>query len=107
MAIAALTQILDWQIARTATTLQTTTDRIEHWAREHKLQPLAAHHRGPHMLEVGLPAQAMARVQQRLAENNVFVGVRGATGLRVSPHLYTTDDDLQRLFDALTHALDD
>jgi selenocysteine lyase/cysteine desulfurase len=106
MAIAALTQILDWQIARTATTLQITTDRIEHWAREHNLKPLAAHHRGAHMLEVGLPAEAMARVPQRLAENNVFVGVRGATGLRVSPHLYTTEDDLQRLFDALTRALD-
>jgi selenocysteine lyase/cysteine desulfurase len=47
----------------------------------------------------------MGRVPRRLAERNVFVGVRGATGLRVSPHLYTTEDDIQRLFDALTDAL--
>ena len=105
MAIAALTQILDWQIARTAATLQIITDRIEHWAREHGLQPVAARDRGPHMLEVGIPARAMARVPQLLAENNVFVGVRGKTGLRVAPHLYTTESDLQRLFDALTGAL--
>jgi selenocysteine lyase/cysteine desulfurase len=65
MAIAALTQILDWQIARTATTLQTTTDRIEHWAREHNLQPLAAHHRGPHMLGVGLPARTRVLLGER------------------------------------------
>jgi hypothetical protein len=52
------------------------------------------------MLEVGIPEQAMGRVPRRLAERNVFVGVRGATGLRVSPHLYTTEDDIQRLFDA-------
>ena len=64
MAIAALTQILDWQVARIATTLQAITDRIEQWARVHDLTPLAAHDRGPHMLEVGIPAQAMARVPQ-------------------------------------------
>ena len=57
MAIAALTQILDWQVARIATTLQAITDRIEQWARVHDLTPLAAHDRGPHMLEVGIPAQ--------------------------------------------------
>ena len=105
MAIAALTQILDWQIARIAATLENITDRIEHWAREHGLQPVAARDRGPHMLEVGIPARAMARVPELLAESNDFVGVRGATGLRVSPYLYTSDADLQRLFDALIRAL--
>lgn len=105
MAIAALSQILDWRVDCIAATLQITTDRIERWARKHDLAPLPARERGPHMLEVGIPADAMARVGQRLLENNVFVGVRGATGLRVSPHLYTTDDDLERLFDALTRAL--
>ena len=105
MAIAALTQILDWQVARIATTLQAITDRIEQWARVHDLTPPAAHDRGPHMLEVGIPAPAMARVPRLLAESNVFVGVRGATGVRISPHLYTTDHDVQRLFDALTLAL--
>ena len=105
MAIAALSQILDWGIDRIAMTLQAITDRIESWAREHDLEPLARSDRGPHMLEVGIPADAMAHVPHGLAENNVFVGVRGARGLRVSPYLYTTDDDLQRFFHALTYAL--
>jgi selenocysteine lyase/cysteine desulfurase len=105
MAIAALGQVLDWRIDRTAATLQAITGRIEDWAREHGLRPLAARDRGPHMLEVGIPPDAIDRVRASLAENNVFVGVRGAGGLRVSPHLYTTDDDLERLFDALTSAL--
>jgi len=105
MAIAALTQILDWQIPRIAATLQTTTDRIEDWARQHDLQPVARRDRGPHMLEIGIPEKAMPQIPQRLAEKNVFVGVRGATGLRVSPHLYTSDDDIQRLFDALSDAV--
>ena len=105
MAIAALSQLLEWRIDRTAITLQRTTDRIEHWAREHDLQPLRARDRGPHMLEVGIPADAMQRVPGRLTDRNVHVGVRGAAGLRISPHVYTTDDDLARLFDALTDAL--
>lgn len=48
----------------------------------------------------------MERVPAHLADQGVFVGVRGATGLRISPHLYTTEQDLQRLFDALAHALE-
>jgi selenocysteine lyase/cysteine desulfurase len=106
MAVAALTQILEWGIPHTATTLQAITARIEGWARDLGLEPLAARHRGPHLLEIGIPADAMQRVPGRLAEAGVFVGVRGATGLRVSPHLYTTDADLQRLFGALTQALE-
>jgi selenocysteine lyase/cysteine desulfurase len=35
----------------------------------------------------------------------VFAGVR-ASSLRVSPHLWTTDQDIQRLVDALTTATD-
>ena len=106
MAIAALGQILEWQIPRIAATLRAVSDRIESWTRDHDLEPLPAADRGPHMLEVGIPASAMPRVPERLTEDGVFVGVRGSTGLRISPHLYTTDDDLDRLFDALTRALE-
>lgn len=105
MAIAALTQVLDWQVARTAATLRSVTGRIESWASEHGLEPLPAAERGPHMLEVGIPASAMPRVPARLAQDRVFAGVRGAGGLRISPHLYTTEGDLDRLFDALSRAL--
>jgi selenocysteine lyase/cysteine desulfurase len=105
MAIAALTQILDWQIPAVAGTLQRITDRIEDWADRHGLEPLGRRDRGPHMLEIGIPEEAMARVPRLLSEQNVFVGVRGATGLRVSPYLYTTDEDLERLFGALGDAL--
>jgi selenocysteine lyase/cysteine desulfurase len=38
-----------------------------------------------------------------LADAGVHVGVRGSS-LRVSPHLWTTDQDVERLVGALTKA---
>ena len=104
IAIAALSQLREWQIERIAITLQAITDSIEQCAREHDLQPLHARDRGPQLLEAGIPADAMQRVPQRLTDRNVHVGLRGATGLRISPHLHTTDDDLARFYDALKDA---
>jgi selenocysteine lyase/cysteine desulfurase len=57
------------------------------------------------MLEIGIPEEAMTRVPGCLGEQNVFVGVRGATGLRISPHLYTTKEDVHRLLDAVSNAV--
>src|SRR6266508_1277171 len=104
MAIAALRQLLEWGVPRVAVTLQRTTDRIEEEARAIGLT-LTSHDRGPHMLGIRLPAPARQRVAAVLAQANVFAGVRGAS-LRISPHLWTTDQDVGRLVAALTDALD-
>ncbi len=104
MAIAALRQLLDWGVPRVAVTLRRTTDRIEEQVRAIGLT-LTSHDRGPHMLGIRLPAPARQRVAAVLAQANVFAGVRGAS-LRISPHLWTTDQDVGRLVAALTDALD-
>ncbi len=41
---------------------------------------------------------------QKLAGEKIFVSVRGQS-MRVTPHLYNTDDDIDRLFAALERAL--
>ena len=105
MAIAALTQVLDWQPERLAATLQTKTDRIEAWAKEQGLGALGAGERGPHMLEVGLPPSVMEGLSERLAADQVFVGIRGASGIRVSPHLHIGDAEMESLFESLARAL--
>ncbi len=61
--------------------------------------------RAPHLLGIGLPDQARSAVARALADAGVFAGVRGSS-LRVSPHLWTTDQDVERLVDALAKATD-
>ena len=104
MATAALRQLLDWQVPRIAATLGQVTGRIQR-AVEALGLPLTSTDRDPHMLGIGLPGETRAAVAGALAEAGVHAGVRGSS-LRVSPHLWTTDQDVQRLVDALTKATD-
>jgi selenocysteine lyase/cysteine desulfurase len=55
------------------------------------------------MLGIGLPDRARGAVAGALADAGVHAGVRGSA-LRVSPHLWTTDQDVERLVGALTMA---
>jgi selenocysteine lyase/cysteine desulfurase len=102
MAVAALRQLLDWQVPRVAATLGRLTDRIQRRVEAVGLR-LTSGDRVPHMLGIALPDQARVAAARALAEAGVFVGVRGAS-LRVSPHLWTTDQDVERLVEALTMA---
>ena len=102
MAVAALRQLLDWEVPRIAATLGRVTGRIQREVEALGL-PLTSSDRVPHMLGIGLPDQARARVAGALADAGVFAGVRGSS-LRVSPHLWTTDQDIERLVGALTTA---
>ena len=102
MAVAALRQLLDWEVPRISATLGGITGRIQREVQAIGL-PLTSSDRVPHMLGIGLPDQARARVAGALADAGVFAGVRGSS-LRVSPHLWTTDQDIERLVGALTTA---
>jgi selenocysteine lyase/cysteine desulfurase len=103
MAVAALRQLLDWGVPRVAATLRQTTGRIQEQVGALGLT-LTSPDRGPHMLGIRLPDAARQRVAAALPRANVFAGVRGSS-LRVSPHLWTTDQDIDRLADALASAL--
>lgn len=99
MAVAALEQLTEWTVPRVAATLAATTARIAGAARGaglHVPEP-----RGPHMLGVGVPEDRRPGVLAALERHNVHVGLRGAA-VRISPHLHTSDDDVDRLVTALT-----
>jgi selenocysteine lyase/cysteine desulfurase len=102
MATAALRQLLDWEVPRIAATLGRLTGRIQDEVEAIGLR-LTSSDRVPHMLGIDLPDQALGAVAGALADAGVHAGVRGSS-LRVSPHLWTTDQDVERLVSALTKA---
>jgi selenocysteine lyase/cysteine desulfurase len=104
MAIAALGQLLEWGVESVAAALAPVTRRVEHEARARGLHATPAEARGPHMLGVGLPAGHATAIGERLAAAGVFVEILGSV-MRVSPYLYTTDHDVDRLLAALDGAL--
>ncbi len=101
MAIAALEQLLEWQVDGIAAALALHTGRIEREAAALGLEPLQAGERGPHLLGVRLPGGTPAALASTLAARGVHVGVRAGL-VRVAPHLYTTEEDVDLLLDALT-----
>jgi selenocysteine lyase/cysteine desulfurase len=104
MAIAALTQLLDWGVPQISESLATVTEQIERRATSLGLEAIPASQRGPHMLGVRMPESALAAAVPALTDANCFAGVRGSS-LRLSPHLFTTQRDIERLFAALASVL--
>ena len=102
MAVAALEQLHAWGVADIAASLRDVTDRLEREVRARGLDVRSD--RGPHMLGIEVPVDARDRITQALSEAGVYVGPRGNV-LRVTPHLHTTDDDIERLLASLDAAL--
>jgi selenocysteine lyase/cysteine desulfurase len=100
MAIAALDQILEWDVARIAQSLSARSRGIAERAAGLGLECLDEQRRAGHFLGLGFPAGIPARLSELLAEQRVFVSVRG-NSVRVTPHLYNTDEDVYHLFTAL------
>jgi selenocysteine lyase/cysteine desulfurase len=104
MAIAALEQLLEWEIPHVAATLAAVTVDIARRARELELDPLPDDQRGPHMLGVRLPYDVRKRILPALAEVGCYAALRGSS-LRIAPHLHTTGGDVERLLTALAGAV--
>jgi selenocysteine lyase/cysteine desulfurase len=98
--IAAMNQLLKWTVPAIAETLADKTGAIAARARDIGLVPMAANRRAGHFLGVRFPDGVPDRLPERLAENQVFVSVRGDS-MRVTPHLYNNDADVDRLVSVL------
>ena len=105
VAIAALRQILDWGVTNVAATLAEITAHIEREAeRRLDLQAPPSRYRGPHLIGLRSTTPLAPDLPAKLASASVFVSVRG-NSIRVSPHLYNTGEDVDRLFSVLAEAL--
>jgi selenocysteine lyase/cysteine desulfurase len=56
--------------------------------------------RAPHLIGVSKPGGFLRELPELLAGEKVYVSVRGES-IRISPHLYNTEQDLDRLFQTL------
>jgi len=100
MAITAMEQILEWGVDNIALTLAGKTRDIAERARRLGLNTLPEGLRAGHYLGVGFPGGVPAGLLERLAAKKIYVSIRGDS-MRVTPHLYNNEQDIERLFEAL------
>ncbi len=103
-AMAAMRQILDWGVDNIAATLAARNAEIAARARTLGLESVSPHLRAGHFLGLRFAGGVPDGLGQRLAAENIHVSVRGAS-LRVTPHLYNTDSDIDRFFAVLERSL--
>ncbi len=104
MAVAALRQLLAWNVENVSEALGQLTGLVEDRAERSGLAAVPAGRRVRNMVGLHLGPGAPGNLAATLAAENVFVSVRGDS-IRVSPHLYNTEKDVERLFAALDRAL--
>ena len=96
MALAALEQLLAWGVDAVAATIAPLVARIAADAEALGIPVAPAHLRAGHMLGLRLPEGAGPAMTAALAAERVYVSLRGDS-LRVSPNVYNTAEDLDRL----------
>lgn len=97
---AALEQILAWGVHNISATLGVRNQQLAAHATELGLGTAPDHLRSPHFVSVSFPKGLPKDLTAGLAQQNIFVSARGAS-LRITPHLYNTDLDIDRLISAL------
>lgn len=101
MAEAALSQLSEWGVRHVAARLSSLTAEATRLAGESGMEAAPHERLAGHMTGVRLGPGAPADLAARLAAEGVYASVRGES-LRVSPHVYNTADDVQRLFEVLS-----
>jgi selenocysteine lyase/cysteine desulfurase len=101
IAQASIKLIAEWTVPRILTTLALRTEAIAQRARaEFGIDSVPADRRAGHYLGLRFRGGVPSDLPARLAAENVHVSVRGSA-MRVTPHLWNTDADVERLFTVL------
>jgi selenocysteine lyase/cysteine desulfurase len=102
---ASLKLIAEWTVPRILATLARRTDAIAARARaEFGIDSVPSDRRAGHYLGLRFRGGIPSDLPAHLAAEHVYVSVRGAA-MRVTPHVWTTDADVERLFVVLRKAL--
>ena len=105
MALVAARQLLEWTVPEITETLRELTSIVVEFGREFGLEVLPEVERAPHFLGLRNPNGWSHDLGTALVERKVFVSFRGEW-MRVSPHLYNTPEDAERLFAELRNLRD-
>jgi selenocysteine lyase/cysteine desulfurase len=100
----ALSHTLEWSVDAIASYTRNLTGRIASHAADLSLEVAPEAHRSNHLIGVRLGDADPVVVQQALAAAGVHVSVRG-NAMRVAPHVYNDEADVDRLFETLRAAL--
>lgn len=104
MALAGLTQLIEWTVERQQLTLRRLTDLVADEARAMGCAVLPSDRRVGHMLGVRLPGGIPEALPQRLEKARVFVSIR-ADAIRVAPHVYNGEEDVMRFLSVLRDSM--
>jgi selenocysteine lyase/cysteine desulfurase len=95
--IAAMRQLLAWGVDEIAETAGALTRRLEERL---GMAAIPERWRAPHYLCLRADGLAVASLAERLAKERIYISVRGSS-IRVTPHVYNTVDDVDRLSEIL------
>ncbi len=105
MALAALQALQGWGIDNIQATLRARTDAIAERAAALGVDSVARRHRPGHYLGLRFPGGVPRGLAERLAAEKVYLSVRGRHSVRLTPHLWVNDDDVERFFAVLERTL--
>jgi selenocysteine lyase/cysteine desulfurase len=101
----ALTQLLEWGVPQISETIGALTRKLFAAAAELEFSAPPEHFRAPHYLCLRQKASIPGLLTETLARQKVFVSVRG-TSIRVTPHVYNSVKDIERLISCLRTRVD-
>jgi selenocysteine lyase/cysteine desulfurase len=105
VAQASLKLLSEWTVPRIFQTLQLRTAAIAERAYgEFGISSVPAHRRAGHYLGLRFSGGIPSDLPMRLAAADVYVSVRGQA-MRVTPHVWNTDEDVEKLFAVLKTTL--
>lgn len=101
---AGLRQIFAWGVDNLRETIEGLADTIVERVQPLGLSVLPKDRRAPHYLGLRTERQLPPQLLPELARRQVFVSVRGSS-IRVTPHVYNTEADVDRFVEALEAVL--
>ena len=104
MAEAALAQILEWGVEAIAERSAALTAEASRLAEASGMESVPRRRLAGHMIGVRLGPRRPPDLAARLAAEGVYASVRGDS-LRISPHVYNTASEVERLFGTLSGLL--